>query len=136
MRNALIGRQANSQARCAGFTLIELLVVLAIIATLLSLASPRYTGSVDKAKETVLRENLATLRSSLDKFYGDKGQYPVNLDDLIKQHYLRVIPADPITDSSKTWILIPPTEPIKGAVYDVKSGAPGKARDGTAFRDW
>jgi prepilin-type N-terminal cleavage/methylation domain-containing protein len=45
---------------CAGFTLVELLVVLAIIATLLSLAAPRYTGSVDKAKESVLRENLST----------------------------------------------------------------------------
>ena len=33
-----------------GFTLIELLVVLAIVATLLTLALPRYSSSVDKSK--------------------------------------------------------------------------------------
>ncbi|RTL57710.1 MAG: type II secretion system protein [Rhodocyclaceae bacterium] len=119
-----------------GFTLVELLVVLAIIATLLSLAAPRYTGSVDKAKESVLRENLFTLRSTLDKFYGDKGTYPSTLDDLVKQRYLRKIPIDPITDSDTTWVIVAPPAPQKGAVFDVKSGATGTARDGTAYKDW
>lgn len=120
----------------AGFTLVELLVVLAIIATLLSLAAPRYTGSVDKAKESVLHENLATLRSAIDKYYGDTGKYPAALSDLIAKNYLRRIPADPVTDSTTTWIVVAPADAQKGAVFDVKSGAPGKSRDGTAYRDW
>jgi len=123
--------------RCSrGFTLVELLVVLAIIAVLLSLSAPRYTGSVDKAKETVLRENLASLRDAIDKFYGDTGKYPATLNDLIDKKYLRRIPLDPVTDSSTTWVPIPPTDPQKGAIFDVKSGAPGKSRDGAAYKDW
>lgn len=124
------------KGKAKGFTLVELLVVLAIIATLLSLAAPRYTGSVDKAKEAVLRENLATLRGSIDKFYGDTGKYPAALEDLITQRYLRRIPIDPVTDSPTTWIVVAPTDPQKGAIFDVKSGASGKSRDGTAYKDW
>ena len=116
--------------------MIELLVVLAIIGTLLSLAAPRYTGSVDKAKEAVLHENLFTLRSAIDKYYGDTGKYPAALPDLVTKNYLRRIPSDPVTDSTTTWIIVAPVDAQKGAVFDVKSGAPGKSRDGTAYRDW
>lgn len=119
-----------------GFTLVELLVVLAIIATLLSLAAPRYTGSVDKAKESVLKENLATLRSAIDKYYSDAGKYPASLSDLVAKRYLRRIPLDPVTDSETTWIVLPPADAQKGAVFDVKSGAPGKSRDGIPYREW
>lgn len=116
--------------------MIELLVVMAIIATLLSLAVPRYIGNVDKAKEATLRENLATLRDVVDKHYADTGKYPASLDDLVTRKYLRKIPLDPITDSNQTWIVVAPDDPQKGGVYNVHSGAPGKARDGSAFRDW
>lgn len=119
-----------------GFTLIELLVVMAIIATLLSLAAPRYIGNVDKAKESVLKENLASLRDVLDKHYADIGKYPMSLDDLVTRRYLRRIPIDPITDSNKSWVLIPPADAQMGEVFDVRSGAPGKARDGSTYRDW
>lgn len=119
-----------------GFTLIELLVVMTIIALLLSIAVPRYFGNIDRTKEAVLRENLATIRESLDKFYADTGKYPASVDELTRLRYLRKIPADPITDSANTWIVIPPADPQKGGVYDVKSGARGKARDGTRYSDW
>lgn len=119
-----------------GFTLVELLVVLAIIGTLVSLVAPRYTGSVDKAKESVLRENLATLREAIDKHYADTGKYPATLSDLVSKHYIRRMPEDPITDSTTTWVLVPPSDPQKGAIFDIKSGAPGKSQDGTAYQDW
>ncbi len=119
-----------------GFTLIELLVVITIIALLLTIAVPRYFGGVDRAKEAVLQENLATMRDSLDKFYADTGKYPATLDELVSRRYLRKIPVDPLTGSSETWIIIPPEGPRKGGVYDVKSGAPGATRDGTPYSDW
>lgn len=119
-----------------GFTLIELLVVLAIIATLLSFAAPRYSGSVDKAKEAVLRENLASLRDSLDKHYGDSGVYPATLDELVSKRYLRRMPEDPVTGSASTWIPVAPSDPEKGGVADVRSGAQGRARDGSFYKDW
>ncbi len=109
---------------------------MTIVALLLTLALPRYFGNVDRTKDSVLRENLATLRESLDKFYADTGVYPSRLEDLVAHRYLRKIPVDPITDSNTTWIVVPPKELEQGGVYDVRSGAPGKSRGGTPYRDW
>jgi general secretion pathway protein G len=116
--------------------LIELLVVMAIIATLLSIAVPRYFHSVERSKEAVLKQDLATMRDALDKYYGDTGKYPDALDDLVAKKYLRSIPVDPITDSATTWVVVPPEDAGKGAVYDVRSGAEGTASDGSAYGSW
>jgi general secretion pathway protein G len=119
-----------------GFTLIELLVVMVIIATLLTIAVPRYFGSLDRSKEAVLKENLYQMRDAISKYYADKGKYPESLDSLAADKYLRKIPLDPITESATTWVPVPPEDPQKGGVYDVKSGAQGKAIDGTEFANW
>jgi len=119
-----------------GFTLIELMVVLAVIATLLAIALPRYFSSLEKSREAVLQQNLAMMRETLDKYYGDKGKYPDALDELVSSKYLRTLPVDPITDSNATWIIIPPDLPEMGGVYDVRSGAKGVARNGTEYRNW
>lgn len=125
------------KSRCvAGFTLIELLVVLAILATLLSLAAPRYAGSVDKAREAVLKENLAGLRGAIDRYFADTGRYPESLAELVVKRYLRRIPDDPVTDSATTWVIVAPVEGQAGGVGDVRSGASGKSRDGSFFKDW
>lgn len=118
-----------------GFTLIELLVVMAIIATLLSLALPRYFGSVDKSKEVTLMQSLSVMRDAIDKFYSDNGRYPDQIADLVERRYLRSLPVDPVTESTDTWIVIaPPTAAaVKGNVYDIKSGAQGKTREGVEF---
>jgi general secretion pathway protein G len=120
----------------AGFTLIELLVVLAIIATLLTIAVPRYYASLDRSKEAVLKENLYQLRDAIGKYYGDKGKYPETLEALATDKYLRKVPLDPITESATTWQVVPPEDPQKGGVFDVKSGAQGKGLDGTEFSMW
>lgn len=119
-----------------GFTLIELLVVLAIISMLLTLAVPRYFTSVQKARETVMKENLWIIRDALDKYYGDVGKYPDRLEDLATKKYVRAIPIDPITDDAKTWRVIPPSDPEKGGVYDVKSGADGNSTAGNPYSEW
>jgi general secretion pathway protein G len=127
--------RAPAGERC-GFTLIELLVVLAILALLLSLAAPRYFSSVERSKETVLRHNLAQVREAIDKHFADTGKYPNLLEDLVSKRYLRSTPEDPVAGNSASWIVVPPADPAKGGVYDVKSGAPGRAQDGSAFSDW
>ena len=119
-----------------GFTLIELLVVMAIIAVLLTLAVPRYFGSLDKSKEAVLKEDLFQLRDAIGKYYGDKGKYPDSLEALATEKYLRKVPVDPITESATSWVVVSPEDPQKGAVYDVKSGAQGKASDGSVYSEW
>ena len=118
-----------------GFTLIELLVVLAIVALLLTLAVPRYFQSIDSTKETILIENLRITRETIDKFYGDTGRYPESLEDLVEKKYLRAIPADPITDSMTTWIIVPPDDTSKGNVYSIKSGASGNTKEGKPFSE-
>jgi general secretion pathway protein G len=121
--------------RSSGFTLIELLVVLAIVALLLTLAVPRYFQSIESSKEAVLLENLRTTRESIDKFYADTGRYPESLNELVERKYLRALPVDPITESTTTWLVVPPDDADKGNVYSIKSGAAGQTRDGRAFGD-
>jgi general secretion pathway protein G len=121
----------------AGFTLIELLVVMAIVATLLAIAAPRYFTSLDRAREASLRESLFVMRDAIDKYHYDTGRFPDNLDDLVAKRYLRKLPPDPVTESIDTWVVVPPpagAEP--GEVYDVKSGAPGNGADGTPYSEW
>jgi general secretion pathway protein G len=77
-----------------------------------------------------------SVRTAVDKFYGDTGKYPAALNDLVTKNYLRRIPTDPVTDSTTTWIIVAPVDAQKGAVFDVKSGTPGKCRDGSLYRDW
>jgi len=119
-----------------GFTLIELLVVFAILATLLTLAVPRYFGSLDKSKEAVLKENLFQMRDAISRYHADKGRYPETLDQLATDKYLRKVPVDPVTDSVTTWITVRSEDPQKSGVYDVKSGASGKASDGSEYGRW
>lgn len=116
-----------------GFTLIELLVVLAIVALLLTLSFPRYFQSIDASKETVLLDNLRITRETIDKFYGDTGRYPQSLEELVEKKYLRAMPVDPLTDSTATWIIVPPDDTDQGSVYSIRSGAPGNNRDGKPF---
>ena len=119
-----------------GFTLIELLVVLAVIATLLTLAVPRYFGSIDKSKEAVLKENLFQLRDAISRYHADKGKYPETLEALAADKYLRKVPVDPMTETAATWVVVPPADPQKTGVYDVRSGAQGKGLDGTEYAQW
>lgn len=112
----------------AGFTLVELMVVLTVIALLLSVVVPDYVGRMRRAEEAVLKENLVVMREALDKHYADAGKYPASLEELVTKRYLRSIPPDPFTQSPQTWVPVPPSDPQKGAVYDVRSAAKGYER--------
>ena len=118
-----------------GFTLIELLVVLAIIATLLTIVVPQFFGQTDKARETVLRENLSAMRDSIDRFRADQGRYPATLDELVQRRYLRDVPMDTVAQSRSAWKVVPPSDGKPG-VYDVHSSAKGKAKDGSDYANW
>jgi general secretion pathway protein G len=128
----------------AGFTLIELLVVLAIIALLVTIATPRVIDHLERAREATLRASLKELRGALDRFEADLGRPPAALAELVERRYLRAIPVDPITERDDTWVALAPSEtPSRtdldaGAVglVDVRSGADGAARDGSRYADW
>jgi prepilin-type N-terminal cleavage/methylation domain-containing protein len=149
------GRRRGPTAGARGFTLIELLVVLAILALLLTIATPRYIQHVERAREATLRSSLKVMREAIDKFQGDQGRLPASLDELVSRSYLKAIPVDPITDRRDSWVVLGEAEvlaanPSAGnssaagasnrasapGIADVRSGAPGKGDDGTAFADW
>jgi general secretion pathway protein G len=124
-----------------GFTLIELMVVMAIISVLLAIAIPIYQKSITRAKESVLRNNLFTIRTMIDEYTIDKQKAPESLQELVADGYLRQIPQDPLTSSDQTWRLIMEDTPVGGAnsspgIFDVRSGSDQKSLDGTAYSDW
>jgi general secretion pathway protein G len=122
--------------RRRGFTLIELLVVMAVIATLLTLAVPRYFRSVQRSREAVLKQDLTTLRECIDKFYGDTGKHPETLAVLVEKHYLRGIPIDPIAKAADKWVVVNTDDPDDSGIKDVKSGAEGSGENGVPYAEW
>lgn len=128
-------RPGHRPAARRGFTLIELLVVLAVVALLGSIALPRYFGSLQQAREQALQENLRVLRISIDRYRGDKGRFPADIEALVADKYLRALPVDPLTESTQTWVQVP-SEDEDGGVADVRSGASGTGRDGRAYADY
>ena len=122
--------------RRRGFTLVELLTVMAIIATLLTIAVPRYFRSLQRSREAVLKQDLTALRESIDKFYGDTGKYPQTLAVLVEKHYLRTIPVDPIAKAVDKWVVVNSEDPEDNGVKDVRSGAEGMGENGVLYVSW
>ena len=133
-----------------GFSLLELLVVMTIIGILAAIAVPALRDSPQRAREATLREDLFTFRSVIDQYHGDKGSYPPDLQTLVTAGYIRKIPIDPITKSAETWVVAleepstegdsgasgPADQPVTPGIVDIHSGSPGKALDGTLYKDW
>ena len=138
-RNIPTGRKIRR--REFGFTMVELMIVMAIIVILISIAIPQYQQSIIRAKESVLQNNLHTLREVIDEYTYDKKKAPQSLDDLVSAGYLREIPLDPITNSNQTWKVImedalQSVDQTDPGVFDVKSGSDKSGLDGTPYADW
>jgi general secretion pathway protein G len=140
-RPTLSGSSAGCRRWQRGFTLMELMVVMAIISVLLSIAVPIYQKSVVRAKESVLKNNLFTLRTVIDEYTVDKQKAPESLQTLVTDGYLRQIPQDPMTGSDQTWRVIMEDTPVGGTnstpgVFDVKSGSEKTSLEGTPYNSW
>ena len=133
----------SRRASRRGFTLIELMIVISMMAILVSVAIPAYRESVLRARESVLRQNLFTMRSVISQYTLDKQKAPQALDDLVTGGYLKQIPMDPMTDRNDTWTADQETDTImsldqqdQGGIVDVHSGSSGVGSDGTAYNTW
>jgi len=131
----------SSNRRRFGFTLIELMIVMAVIAVLMSVALPIYSRTIQRSKESVLKNNLFTLRTVIDEYTYDKQKAPQTLEDLVSDGYLRQVPIDPMTGSADSWKLIMEdasntvnqTEP---GIWDVRSGSDATSLEGTPYSEW
>jgi general secretion pathway protein G len=136
------GTEARRSA-CAtwGFTFVELMIVMAIIAVLLSIAVPIYSRSIVRSKESVLKNNLFTLRTVLDEYTYDKQKAPQSLQDLVSDGYLRQVPVDPMTGTADSWQIIPEdstntVDQTQPGIFDVRSGSDKISLEGTPYSDW
>lgn len=117
------------------------MIVMAVIAVIMSVAIPIYTRSLMRAKESVLKNNLFTLRTVIDEYTYDKQKAPQTLQDMVTEGYLREVPIDPIVGNNTSWrIIMEPamqsvsqTEP---GIFDVKSASDAKSLEGTPYSDW
>lgn len=133
-----MARRTRSGSR--GFTLVELMIVMAIVSIMVAVAVPMYQKSVIRARETVLRQNLFTLRTVIDEFTYDKAKAPQSLDDLVREGYLRQVPTDPVTGQNDWQTVmedsvssVNQTEP---GIFDVRSRSDKKSLEGTPYNEW
>jgi general secretion pathway protein G len=124
-----------------GYTLIEIVIVLTIISILVSMAVPVYQKTVLRSRESVLRNNLFSMRQVIDEYTYDKQKAPKSLEELVSNGYLRQIPVDPMTGNNRSWRVemedavtsVSQTEP---GIYDVRSGSDKTSLEGNAYNEW
>ena len=127
--------------RLRGFTFVELVVVITIVVILITMAIPIYNNTIKRSKETVLKQNLFTLRTVIDNYTFDKQKAPQSLQDLVSDGYLRTVPNDPMTGSNNTWRTIQEdavqtVNQSEPGIFDVKSGSDKIGLDGTPYAEW
>jgi len=122
-----------------GFTLLELVMVMTIIVILAAVGVTAYQHIQSKARETILKQDLQTLRKMIDQYAADKERLPQSLDDLVSAYYIREVPIDPIT-GQKDWVVDIGEDTVSRdggtGVLDVHSAAAGEGDDGIAYKDY
>jgi general secretion pathway protein G len=129
----------SSIVASSGFTLLELVMVMTIIVVLAAVSVVAYQKIQIKARETILKEDLRTMRKMIDQYAADKEKLPQALEDLVSANYMRDVPPDPIT-GEKDWVVDMGEDTVSRdggqGVVDVHSAAGGEGTDGIAYKDY
>jgi len=104
------------------------------VATLVSTRAQMHPSgdSIRGARESLLRQDLLTLRREIKQYAVDLHRAPRSLDDLVTNGYIKQIPADPTT-GKPTWGF--GEDPTSDTV-NVHSLSSAKSSDGTAYDTW
>ena len=131
-------QSANRKRR--GFTFVEMMVVVTIIVILISMAIPIYNRAIIRSKESVLHNNLSTLRNVIDNYSYDKAKAPQTLQDLVSEGYLRAVPVDPMTNSTDWKVeMEDATQSVnqqEPGIWDVHSTSDKTGLDGRPYAEW
>ena len=143
-----------------GLTLVELIVTLAILAILVSAATPVTVMILKRENERVLRRDLWEMRDAIDHYKdaADRGAfqikvdslgYPPDLETLVKGidvsgkklRFLRRVPVDPMNGKAEWGLRSNQDDPAADSfggqsVFDVYSKSSNTALDGTKYSDW
>ncbi len=116
------------------------MVVITIIVILISMAIPIYNNTIRRSKESVLKNNLFTLRTVIDNYTYDKQKAPQSLQDLVTAGYLRSVPLDPMTGGSD-WRTImedasQAVDQSDPGIFDIRSTSDKISLDGTPYAEW
>jgi general secretion pathway protein G len=141
-------QQTPASKQSQGFTFIELMVTLAVMAVLVTVATPLIHISVQRQKERDLHAALTQIRDALDAYkravdqgriatrVGESG-YPRSLEELVegvvdqrspnrqKIYFLRRLPADPMATSFRD----KPTQTWGQRSYASPADAPAEGED-------
>jgi general secretion pathway protein G len=122
-------------------TAIGMLSAIAMLAVLVSIALPIYHRSMQRSKESILKNNLYTLRTVIDEYTHDQHKAPRTLQDLVSRGYLRRVPMDPITGSAATWkqMMEDATNTVnqtQPGIFDIRSGSELTSLEGTPYSRW
>lgn len=108
--------------------MLELVMVMTIVVILAAVGVASYHKIQQKAKETVLKQSLQTMRKLIDDYAADKERLPGSLQDIVDAGYMQRVPDDPILGEAR-WDEVTGEDTISltggQGLIDVKSLAPG-----------
>jgi len=119
---------------------MELMIVISIMMILMAIAVPMYNQSILRARESVLRQDLFTLRQVIDQYTLDKQKAPQSLDDLKTAGYIRDIPLDPMTGQANWEVVqedvLQAADQQEPGISDVHSASGATSTNGDAYSSW
>jgi general secretion pathway protein G len=97
--------KASRLSRRSGFSLMELLAVVTILGIIAAIIVPRVALSSDTAKTKVNLHNKATINSSVERWYVEKGAWPAaTMSDISADlnYFPSGLPTNPVDNSAYT----------------------------------
>jgi general secretion pathway protein G len=125
--------RVNRPGRATGFTLVEILIVVIILGILASIILPQFAGASDSAKKANMRNQLQTLRSTVQLY---RIEHRDEVPPLVTTGW------NAITSKTKTdgtvdpagergpYLPFPPMNPLTKSSTVVAVGAPAAATNG------